>query len=322
MSALDPARLMLVAWRIVPRLPRGLVRGIFDVIAVVAHALRISGVRQLERNLARLTDTTAVPELRRLSRAGMRSYMRYYCEAFQLPGMSEAEVDARVRSTGYEQYTERVADGGTAVLALGHSGNWDLAGAWANRHIGTVITVAERLEPPELFEAFVGFREALGMVIVPLDKGGSTFRQLLRQSRRPGIVPLLADRDLSSTGVDVQIGDHEVRVAPGPAALALARGIPVMPVVIHYERLTGARRRAARSPWGIHIHFLPEVPVPAGDAGTTSTERVAQMTRDWFTAYARVLAQYPQDWHMLQKVYTADLDPGRLARARAQAEEP
>ena len=322
MSALDPARLMLVAWRIVPRLPRGLVRGIFDVIAVVAHALRISGVRQLERNLARLTGTTAVPELRRLSRAGMRSYMRYYCEAFQLPGMSEAEVDARVRSTGYEQYTERVADGGTAVLALGHSGNWDLAGAWANRHIGTVITVAERLEPPELFEAFVGFREALGMVIVPLDKGGSTFRQLLRQSRRPGIVPLLADRDLSSTGVDVQIGDHEVRVAPGPAALALARGIPVMPVVIHYERLTGARRRAARSPWGIHIHFLPEVPVPAGDAGTTSTERVAQMTRDWFTAYARVLAQYPQDWHMLQKVYTADLDPDRLARARAQAEEP
>lgn len=322
MSALDPARLMLVAWRIVPRLPRGLVRGIFDVIAVVAHALRISGVRQLERNLARLTGTTAFPELRRLSRAGMRSYMRYYCEAFQLPGMSEAEVDARVRSTGYEQYTERVADGGTAVLALGHSGNWDLAGAWANRHIGTVITVAERLEPPELFEAFVGFREALGMVIVPLDKGGSTFRQLLRQSRRPGIVPLLADRDLSSTGVDVQIGDHEVRVAPGPAALALARGIPVMPVVIHYERLTGARRRAARSPWGIHIHFLPEVPVPAGDAGTTSTERVAQMTRDWFTAYARVLAQYPQDWHMLQKVYTADLDPDRLARARAQAEEP
>ena len=322
MSALDPARLMLVAWRIVPRLPRGLVRGIFDVIAVVAHALRISGVRQLERNLARLTGTTAVPELRRLSRAGMRSYMRYYCEAFQLPGMSEAEVDARVRSTGYEQYTERVAGGGTAVLALGHSGNWDLAGAWANRHIGTVITVAERLEPPELFEAFVGFREALGMVIVPLDKGGSTFRQLLRQSRRPGIVPLLADRDLSSTGVDVQIGDHEVRVAPGPAALALARGIPVMPVVIHYERLTGARRRAARSPWGIHIHFLPEVPVPAGDAGTTSTERVAQMTRDWFTAYARVLAQYPQDWHMLQKVYTADLDPDRLARARAQAEEP
>src|SRR5699024_2481580 len=113
----------------------------------------------------------------------------------------EAEVDARVRSTGYEQYAERVAHGGAAVLALGHSGNWDLAGAWANRHIGQVITVAERLEPPELFEAFVGFRESLGMVIVPLEKGGGVFRRLLTETRRPVIVPLLADRDLSSTGV-------------------------------------------------------------------------------------------------------------------------
>lgn len=321
MTAPDPARLMLFAWRVVPRLPRGLVRGLFDVIAIVAHALRIGGVRQLERNLARLTGTTSVPQLRRLSRAGMRSYMRYYCEAFQLPGMSEAELDARVRSTGYEQYTERVAHGGTAVLALGHSGNWDLAGAWASRHIGTVITVAERLRPPELFEAFVGFRERLGMVIVPMQKGGGVFRQLLKESRRPGVVPLLADRDLSSTGVEVPVGDYEMRVAPGPAALALARGIPVMPVLVHYERLTGARRRAARSPWGIHIHFLPEVEVPQAGPGVTSAERVAQMTRDWFTTYTDHLRQFPQDWHMLQKVYTADLDQDRLARAHTQAEE-
>lgn len=321
MKAPDPARLMLIAWRVVPRLPRGLARGIFDLIALVAHTLRIGGVRQLERNLSRLTGTTSTAELRRLSRAGMRSYMRYYCEAFQLPGMSTAEVDARVRSTGYEKYAERSAAGGTSVLALGHSGNWDLAGAWANRHLGTVITVAERLEPPELFEAFVGFREALGMVIVPLDKGGGVFRQLLRETRRPGVVPLLADRDLSSTGVDVQVGGHEMRVAPGPAALALARGIPVVPVLIHYEQLTGRRRRAARSPWGIHIHFLPEVEVPAAGPGVSSTDRVAQMTRVWFTAYTRALAQFPQDWHMLQKVYTADLDPDRLARARTQAGE-
>ena len=322
MKALDPARLILLAWRAVPRLPRGLTRGVFEVVALVAHTLRIDGVKQLERNLARLTGISSAAELRRLSRTGMRSYMRYYCEVFQLPGMSEAEVDARVRSTGYEQYTERVSQGGTAVLALGHSGNWDLAGAWASRHIGTVITVAERLEPPELFDAFMGFRESLGMIIVPFQKGGGVFRQLLKEARRPGVVPLLADRDLSSTGVDVLIDGHEVRVAPGPAALALARGIPVMPVLIHYERLTGARRRAARSPWGIHIHFLPEVEVPPAGPGVTNADRVAQMTREWFTAYARGVAQFPQDWHMLQKVYTADLDPERLARARAQAEEP
>ncbi|WP_277049446.1 phosphatidylinositol mannoside acyltransferase [Ruania albidiflava] len=322
MKAFDPARLFLLAWRVVPRLPRPVARGIFDLVALVAHTLRIPAVRQLERNLTRLTGGTAGRALRRLSRAGMRSYMRYYCEAFQLPGMSEEEIDARVRTDGYERYAELVARGQTVVLALGHSGNWDLAGAWANRHIGTVITVAERLEPPELFEAFAGFRESLGMVIVPFQKGGGVFRELLKASRQPGIVPLLADRDLSSTGVDVQVGAHEVRVAPGPAALALARGIPVLPVLIHYERLSGSRRKAARSPWGIHVDFLPEVPVPSpGDPTVTNADRVTQMTRTWFTEYARALAHVPQDWHMLQKVYTADLDPERLARARERAEE-
>src|SRR5699024_6609922 len=109
----------------------------------------------------------------------------------------------------------------------------------------------------------------------------------------------------------------EVRVAPGPAALALARGASLVPLLIHYERLHGARRRAARSPWGIHIHFLPEVPAPPPEQ--SSAERVATMTRQWFTAYAEELARVPEDWHMLQKVYTADLDPERLARARARA---
>src|SRR5699024_2877740 len=210
------------------------------------------------------------------------------------PGMSEAEVDARVRATGQERVAEQVARGQTVVLALGHAGNWDLAGAWGNRHIGTVVTVAERLEPEPLFTRFTTFRESLGMVIIPFDRGGVAFRELLRQSRRPGIVPLLADRalsstgvdvqvgehelrvgtvafeggvvafrellretrrpgnvplladrDLSSTGADVQVGEHEVRVAPGPAALALARGASLVPLLIHYERLHGARRRAA-----------------------------------------------------------------------------
>ena len=59
----------------------------------------------------------------------------------------------------------------------------------------------------------------------------------------------------------------------------------------------------------------------ADDPAVTNADRVAQMTRQWFTEYARALAHVPQDWHMLQKVYTADLDPDRLARARAQAEE-
>ncbi|WP_245708704.1 phosphatidylinositol mannoside acyltransferase [Ruania alba] len=314
---MDPARLFALAWRVVPRLPGTLARGIFDAVAIVAHALRVPGVVQLERNLDRLVPGMDRRRLRRLSRTNMRAYMRYYCEAFQLPAMSETEVDARVRSTGHERVAAQTGAGETVVLALGHAGNWDLAGAWANRHLGTVVTVAERLEPEELFAEFVAFRESLGMVIVPFDRGGGVFRRLLTASRRPGVVPLLADRDLSSAGVEVEVGDHTVRVAPGPAALALARNLRLVPVLIHHERLYGARRKVARSPWGIHIHFLEDVAAPDRAEYPDSQARVSAFTREWFSRYATALARVPQDWHMLQKVYTTDLDPERLARARA-----
>ncbi len=46
-----------------------------------------------------------------------------------------------------------------AILALPHMGNWDQAGAWLVGHGVPFTTVAERLEPAELFDRFVSFRE-------------------------------------------------------------------------------------------------------------------------------------------------------------------
>ncbi len=49
-------------------------------------------MRQLETNLARVRPDAGPEELRELSRAGMRSYLRYYCDAFRLPGWSRERL--------------------------------------------------------------------------------------------------------------------------------------------------------------------------------------------------------------------------------------
>ena len=104
------------------------------------------------------------------------------------------------------------------------------------------------------------------------------------------------------------------RVAAGPAALATATGARLCPVTIHYERLEGARRRAAGSPWGIVLTFHPPLPVPAG---LPRAEAVARLTQAWVDVVADGIAAHPQDWHMLQKVFVADLDPERYAKTLA-----
>lgn len=316
---MNAGRAFVVAWRVIPRLPGPVVRGLFDSAAVAAWALRGGGVRQLERNLGRLRPTAPRRDLRRLSLAGMRSYFRYYGEAFHMPAWSEARLDARVRPVGAETVRAELAAGRSAVLALAHTGNWDLAGTWAQRNIGSVVTVVERLEPEELFQAFQAFRVANGVTLVPFERGSGVFRQLLRYVRQGGwIVPLLADRDLTRGGIEVSLAGHPARVAAGPAALAVAAGTPVIPTHIRYERLHGARRLAAGTPWGTVLEFLPPIAVPEG---ASRDHAVAALTQAWVDAVIRRIDEHPESWHMLQKVFVADLDADRLQPAEGAVKE-
>ncbi|ACQ80237.1 lipid A biosynthesis acyltransferase [Beutenbergia cavernae DSM 12333] len=310
----DPARLFAFAWRSVGRLPQPVAVAVFDAVADVAWLGRLAGARQLEANLARLRPDLSTRELRRLTRDGMRSYMRYYREAFQLPTFTREQLAARVRATGVPAVRTELESGRAVVLALAHAGNWDLAGAWATTFLGPVLTVAEKL-PGGLFAEFLAFRESLGIEIVPLENH-STFRTLTRRARaRAALVPLLADRDLSTRGIEVDLAGQRARVAAGPAALALTGDYALVPAVITYERLTGERRRAARSAWGIVIEFRPAIERPAG---LSRADAVAPMTQAWVDVVFTRLRERPQDWHMLQKVFLADLDPERLAKAAAR----
>ncbi len=208
--------------------------------------------------------------------------------------------------------------GRSVVLALGHQGNWDLAGAWATRHLAPVTTVAERLEPPEVYDAFVGLRTGIGLRILPLDDGHDVFRELVRIAKAGGaLMPLLADRDLTSRGVEVDLCGHRARVAAGPAALALATGSSLFATILHHERITGPRRRAAGSRWGLSIEFV-RVEVPPG---TPKADRVRALTQAWVDVLAADVAEHPEQWHMLQRVFVSDLDPARLAAAGAAGGE-
>ncbi|RYV52837.1 phosphatidylinositol mannoside acyltransferase [Pengzhenrongella frigida] len=316
---MNAGRAFAFAWRVAGHLPDPVLRAVTTIGADAAWLLRGEGVRQLERNLARVRPTASRRELRRLVRAGMRSYLRYYGEAFAVRSFTPAQVAARVRTVGTDPVRADLAANRTVLMALGHLGNWDLAGAYATVHLGPVTTVAERLEPEELFQEFLEFRQGLGMTIIALDEtgGGDVFRQLVRVARGgPTLLPLLADRDLTRHGVEIDLFGERARVAAGPAALAVATGAMLVPTTVYYERLSGARRRAAGSPWGIVLDFGAPVTVPTD---LPRAERIVAVTQAWVDVVAAGIATHPQDWHMLQKVFIADLDPARYAASLAKA---
>lgn len=293
-----------LGWALVRRVPESWARRVFFWIADLAWRRRGRSVVRLEANLRRVVGPQA-PEtrLRALSRAGMRSYARYWLEVFRLPVMSPERIRSRMRISGYERLRAALDAGRGVVLALPHMGNWDHAGAWLVLSGVPFTTVAERLKPERLFDRFVAFREGLGMEVLPLTGGDGrvfdTLAQRLRQVDEAGRgrpVCLLADRDLTANGIEVEFFGEMARMPAGPAALAAQTGAALMPVSLWYEGEC----------WGGRVH--EEIPVP--EEGTRA-DKIAAMTQAVARVFEAAIAEHPQDWHMLQRVFVADLDPGR-----------
>jgi len=74
-----------IGWKIARTLPEPVANATFRQIADALWLRRAGGVGQLERNLRRVHPDASEDDIRDLSRAGMRSYMRYWCEACKPP---------------------------------------------------------------------------------------------------------------------------------------------------------------------------------------------------------------------------------------------
>lgn len=274
-------------WRVAARVPAAVVGLGLEAAAGLAMARQGHHLRLLRRNLSLVAGRPADDEL---VRAAVLSYLRTFWEVLALPGWSAEEVVARVRTEDEHHLRDAYARCG-AVVALPHSGNWDLAGAWACRTGMPVTTVAELLSEAE-FAAFVSFRRRLGMEVLSHREPGA-ISALAAAVRRGRLVCLMADRDLDGTGLAVQWNGRAVTMPAGPAMVARRTGAALVPAFCHYQ---GA---------SMVIRFGSPVPARPGRDGLVA------MTQEVADFFAGQIAAHPQDWHMLQPFFTADREAGQ-----------
>lgn len=283
------------AWRLVCRMPERLAYGAFDLVAKYIHRRGGRSVETMRANYATVRPELTQEQLDSLVGEGISSYLRYWCDAFRLPRETPDTLAERIRLTGHDAEAQAVLDRGEPlILFLGHLGNWDHCGAWATHHFASVTTVAERLKPESVYDAFVAFRESLGMRILPLTGGDHVYSQLREAISRGGFVPLLADRDLTRSGVEVTLCGHRTRAAVGPARLSLDTGAALFPLAVTYEPMPG---RAAHR---VVARFGPRIEVPDG---LPPDEQVRLMTQQCVDSLGETISERTQDWHMMQRVF-------------------
>ena len=273
-------------WRIVRVLPNTWAYGLFEKLATYLVGKDGKGVQRLRSNLRRIKPHLSEAELEVLLGQAMSSYLRYWCDTFRIQDWSASQIQESVTLTRGELLLDPMREGRGVVIALPHSGNWDHAGAYFCSLGIPLVTVAERLKPEALFQRFLRYRQAMGFEVLSIDS--RSFATLIKRAREKRLIALVADRDLSASGIDVNFFGFPARMPAGPALLAIKTGVPL--VVAHVSYMQN----------GIHIEFTS---VDVSVDGSES-ERVAQMTQRMASLFEKGIAAHPQDWHMLQRIWT------------------
>ncbi len=229
-------------------------------------------------------------EAKAWTRRAFLHYSRYWLEGARLPAVPPEVVRARFEVEGFENLVDSSAAGRGVIMALPHIGTWEWGGAWLALSGYPMTSVAEPLQPPELYEWFVSQREAMGLTIVPLDHdvGGV----LLRTLRAGGLVGLLCDRDIPGNGVEVEFFGERTSLPGGPATLALRTGAAILPTAVYSEPNKGHT-----------AVIMPPVPTDRKGSLREDVQRITQLVaRDLEVLIRRA----PEQWYLFQPNWPSD----------------
>jgi KDO2-lipid IV(A) lauroyltransferase len=273
-------------WRIVRWLPERTAYNLAYSAADFLTKRNGKNVSRLRSNLKRVKPDITSLDLDLLVFTAMRSYMRYWCDTFRFPDWSPERVRGTVTVTNEHLLLDAISAKTGVIVSLPHAGNWDHAGAYFCAKGIPLVTVAERLKPEKLFLKFLQYRQAMGMEVLPLD--GRVLGTLAQRLRQGALVALVADRDLSRTGIDVEFFGGPSRMPAGPALLALKTNAPLITAFVSYTDS------------GIHIDFKLII-LPSAGSEAQKVSEIVQMNAKHFE---EGISEHPEDWHMLQRIWT------------------
>jgi len=226
----------------------------------------------------------------RWAHRSFRAYARYWVEGARLGRTPPTEVEERTFVRGLDYLVDGMAAGNGVIMALPHVGSWEYGGAFLATQDLPMTSVAERLEPPELFDFFVEQRAAMGLTIVPLDAHSGS--SLMSTLRRGGLVGLLSDRDVAGNGVEVDFFGERTTMPPGPATLALRTGAVLVTGAVYSG--PGSDHRA-----------IVEPPLDTSRQGSLRAD-VSRLTQEIATRFEGLIRRAPEQWHVFQPLWLAD----------------
>ena len=274
-------------WRFVRLLPEKVAYALFGVMARIAYRRNGKRVQRLRSNYETVLPSLNKSDREDVVRAGLASAMRYWCDTFRISDWSIEKTLSSTRTNNEDFLFNPLRENRGVIVAVPHAGNWDHAGAYFCAKGARVNTVAEHLKPERLFRKFLAHRERMGMRVLDLNAGVlDDLRTILREEKE--LVALVADRDLSRSGINVRFFDKIARMPAGPAILAYDTQADLITAFVAYRED------------GIEVFFTP--PIKVDREAERSTE-IARLTQVIASRFEDAIRKEPMSWHMQQRIF-------------------
>ena len=278
--------LYLFAWKLIGLLPEKSAYKLSKVISDRIYRKNGKGVKRLRGNYQRVMPNMSEREIEDLTKDGMRSYLRYWFDTFRLNKWSKSRIIETTFVVRENLLRDPIATKQGCIIALPHAGNWDHAAAYFCSTGITLTAVVEKLKPEAIFKKFLAYRQSIG--IEAISHKEKTMPILMERLNQGKLIALVADRDMSRNGIEVNFLGGIAKMPAGPAILALKTGSPLVTAYIRYLEK------------GIEITFDETIKLQV--AGSEE-EQIKIITQSMADNFAKRIKDSPVDWHMLQRIW-------------------
>ena len=275
---------------------------------------RVSGTRRrrARRNLRRVVEWMAAKgrgnesyraaatdpkALEAIVRSAFVNHAYYYVELARAPLCTTAWVKERLFVETPEVVDEFMTERRAMILIGLHFGAIEMPGFYAVGRLGQIVAPMETVANARIQRYTFSTRATIGVRLVTLQAAAG---ELLAALRRNEPVGLVADRDLTGGGIEVELFGAKTKIPAGPALLAAETGAPMYMSTV---------RRAGP---GRYRGCLRPVRPPEG---ASRKERSRATAREEARLFEQFISDAPEQWLALFHPIWPDLDGPESSRS-------
>jgi KDO2-lipid IV(A) lauroyltransferase len=291
--------------KLILHLPERPVWALAGLAGRISYRVSVTRRRRARRNLRRVVEWMAANgrghesyraaatdprALEAIVRSAFVNHAYYYVELARAPLCTTAWVKERLFIETPQAVDEFVTDRRALILIGLHFGAIEMPGFFAVGRVGRIVAPMETVANARVQRYIFSTRATIGVRIVTLQAAAG---ELLAALRRDEPVGLVADRDLTGGGIEVELFGAKTKIPAGPALLAAETGAPMYMSTV---RRTGPGR---------YRGCLRSVQPPEG---ASRKERSRATAREEARLFEEFISDAPEQWLALFHPIWPDLE--------------